>query len=181
MGFDVWKEVIRKWRVSRKGPFLCLFLYIYIYNLTGDIFVPTTGWRTDVRKKLSFSVFIIKVNAIFKIIIIGNSIRWEAKWKTTIFVQENWSAGFIYLYNLIIWGPMNKYILQWKCGFGAWEKTIMFSCSTHWMLLENHQNVNWISYSYIYITKRKCVPPPPPHPQNSWLKRFERELEILQA
>lgn len=71
-----------------KDPF-CAYSYIYIYkihqiinsctkyfhNLTGDIFVPTTGWRTDVRKKLSFSIFIIKVNAIFKIIIIGNSIR----------------------------------------------------------------------------------------------------------
>jgi len=111
-------------------------------------------------KRLSFTFFIIKVNKIFKIIIIiiiiGNSIRWEAKWKTSTFVQEM-LASYICI---ILWGPMNKYILQWKCGFGAWEETIMFSCNTstkdHWLLLENHQNVNWISYSYIYITKRKC-------------------------
>jgi len=125
----------------------------YFHNDTCDIFVLTMG------KRLSFTFFIIKVNKIFKIIIIGNSIRWEAKWKTSTFVQEmKVLASYICI---ILWGPMNKYILQWKCGFGAWEETIMFSCNTstkdHWLLLENHQNVNWISYSYIYITKRKWM------------------------
>jgi hypothetical protein len=37
-----------------------------LIHVPSDIFVPTMGWRMDVRKILSFAVFLIKLNTILK-------------------------------------------------------------------------------------------------------------------